>query len=168
MQHPRGNGRRGFSLIELIIVVVIIGIIAAIAVPKMSRGARSAGMNTLRMDLSLLRNAMELFATEHDGKFPDANVVTQLTQYSNFAGTTMSATKNAGTGVVYGPDLKEIPATPVGTKKGDKTVKINAVASALPDGSGTEGWEYNSADKIIRINLADSEVDDDGTKYNTY
>jgi len=168
MRNTRECRRHGFSLIELIIVVVIIGIIAAIAVPKMSRGARSAGMNTLKMDLALLRNAIELYATEHDTKLPDRRIATQLTQYSNFAGTTMNTTKVTATGVVYGPYLKEIPATPCGSKKGTKTVKINAVAASLPDGTGTEGWEYNSADKIIRINLANTEVDDDGTAYNSY
>jgi len=163
----RNSWGRGFSLIELIIVVVIIGIIASIAVPKMSRGARSAGMNTLRMDLALLRNAIELFAMEHDGKFPDASIGTQLTQYSNFSGTTMHPIKRANIGVVYGPYLKAMPATPVGTKRGNTEIKINAVAG-LPDGSGTEGWEYNTANNTIRINLAGSEVDDDGVKYNTY
>jgi len=158
----------GFSLIELIIVVVIIGIIAAIAVPKMSRGARSAGMNTLRMDLSLLRNAIELFATEHDNRYPDENIAAQLTQYSNFAGTTMSPVKNAPTGIVYGPYLKDIPATPCGTKKGNSAIRINSVASSLPDGSGAEGWEYNTIDKVIRVNLANTETDDDGTAYNSY
>ena len=39
MRQSNLRRKRAFSLIELVIVVVIIGIIAAIAIPRMSRGA---------------------------------------------------------------------------------------------------------------------------------
>src|SRR5687768_7019838 len=64
--HPaRPSARRGFSLIELVIVVVIIGIIAAIAIPRMSRGSQGASDSALAGNLSVLRNAIDLYQTEH-------------------------------------------------------------------------------------------------------
>ena len=71
MSRNRNTPRRGFSLIELVIVVVIIGIIAAIAIPRMSRGTAGAADSALGGNLNVLRNAIELFATEHGGKFPE-------------------------------------------------------------------------------------------------
>ena len=169
MQRNRTGRNGGFSLIELIIVVVIIGIIAAIAIPKMSRGARNAGANTLKMDLAVLRNAVELYATEHDGKFPTASIINQLTQYSNFAGTTTSPTKITATGVVYGPYIKQMPPIPVGTKKGTAGVYTTSTPAELPpQGAATEGWFWNIPDQVFKANLPRTDVDDDAIAYNTY
>src|SRR5215470_16788528 len=86
--------RRGFSMIELVIVVVIIGIIAAIAVPRMSRGAAGAGDSALTGNLATLRNAIDLFQTEHGGTYPDpSNIANQLTGYTDDSGA-YSATKD--------------------------------------------------------------------------
>ena len=63
---------KGFSLIELVIVVVIIGIIAAIAIPKMSRGSAGASDSALTGDLTVLRNAIELYNT---GAYRDEIVI---------------------------------------------------------------------------------------------
>ena len=52
--------KRAFSLVELIVVVVIIGILAAIAIPSFSRGAAGAGDSSVRGNLAVLRNAVEL------------------------------------------------------------------------------------------------------------
>ena len=68
------RSRKGFSLIELVIVVVIIGIIAAIAIPKMSKGAAGAGDSALQGNLAVLRNAIELYNSEH-GKFPSGSAM---------------------------------------------------------------------------------------------
>ena len=112
----RNRNSRGFSLIELVIVVVIMGVIAAIAIPRLSRGARTAGGSALKSNLAALRNSIELYAAEHDGNYPGATIAAQLTQYSNFTGGTTSVTKTATE--VYGPYLKDIPPQPVGTNKG--------------------------------------------------
>src|SRR5262245_50573887 len=89
MVAKRGNlARRAFSLIELVIVVVIIGIIAAIAVPRMSRGAAGAGDSALAGDLATLRNAIDLYQTEHGGTYPtdETTIANQLLQYTDDAG----------------------------------------------------------------------------------
>jgi len=150
--------RRAFSLIEVVIVVVIIGIIAAIAIPRMSRGSAGASNSALSGNLAVLRSAIDLYATEHNGEFPEvATVVAQLTTYSDHTGAT-SATKTGA--YIYGPYLRDVPALPVGAKKGSTTI-------AAADGAGV-GWIYNETTGAIAANTTAGEVDDTGTKYNTY
>lgn len=149
---------RGFSLIELVIVVVILGIIGAIAIPRMSRGAEGAKDSALISDLAVLRSAIDLYQTEHEGKFPTvADIATQLTQYTDIAGNT-SATKTGA--YIYGPYLRSIPALKVGTNRGNSTI-------AAVDGTGV-GWIYNATTGEITANLPDSDVDATGKQYNDY
>ena len=150
--------RQGFSLLELVIVVVIIGIIAAVAIPRMSRGTAGAADSSLSSNLAVMRNAIDLYATEHGGALPGATTAaSQLTLYTNSSGAT-SATKTSE--YLYGPYIRQIPPLPVGAKKGE-----NGVAAANADGIG---WIYNSATGDIAANCTDSETDQAGKKYNTY
>ena len=108
--------RGGFSLIELVIVVVIIAIIGAIAIPRMSRGAAGAADSALTGNLSVLRSAIDLYQTEHGGKFPTAaGIEAQLTKYSDPFGAT-SDTK--GGEFTFGPYLRKVPPLPVGANRG--------------------------------------------------
>lgn len=157
----------GFSLVELVIVVVIMGIIAAVAIPRLSRGARTAGGSALKSNLSVLRNGIEMYAAEHDGKYPDAGIVNQLTQFSNSTGGTTSATKTAT--AVYGPYIKDFPPLPVGSKKDATGIHVTTIAADVPpQGLATDGWWYNTVTQTLRANIPDADVDDDGDKYNTY
>jgi prepilin-type N-terminal cleavage/methylation domain-containing protein len=151
---------RGFSLIELVIVVVIIGIIAAIAIPRMSRGAQAAADASLQASLRTMRNAIDLFQSEHptapNNGFPTlANFVAQLTTYSDDQAAT-NATKSSQ--YYLGPYLKEVPALPVGANKGARTLVGTA--------GGTAGWVYTEATGQIVANA--SENDARGVAYNTY
>ncbi len=149
--------RSAFSLIELVIVVVIIGIIAAIAIPRMSRGAAGANSASLKGSLAVLRNAIDLYATEHGGTNPAvATFAAQLTQYSDAAGAT-NATKTGA--FIYGPYIREIPKVPVGPKAGS-----NGVAAA--DAAGI-GWLYTVGTGAIVSNTG-TDTDDAGVPYNTY
>lgn len=149
---------RGFSLLELVLVVVIIGLVAAIAVPKLSRGAVGTMDTTVSGNLAVLREAIEHYASEHGGAYPTAaNISNQLAQYSSSTGAT-SATKD-GT-YSYGPYIRTIPALPVGAKKGQSGI-------AAADGA-TVGWIYNETTGAIVTNTADTEVDSLGKKYRDY
>ncbi len=149
---------RAFSLIELVVVVVILGIIGAIAIPRMSRGASGAADSALVADLAVLRNAIALYETEHQGAFPElATFTAQLTQYSDVDGAT-SATKTGA--YIYGPYLRAVPKLKVGTNKGS-----SAVAAT---GGGAEGWLYIEATGEISANLPGTETDAAGTPYADY
>lgn len=150
--------RRAFSLIEVVIVVVIIGIIAAIAIPRMSRGSAGASNSALSGNLAVLRSAIDLYQTEHNGTYPTvAAIATQLTQYTDITGAT-NATKTGA--YIYGPYLRDVPVLPVGAKKGSSGI-------AAADGAGV-GWIYDQTTGAISANTTSSETDDTGTKYSTY
>jgi len=152
----------GFSLIELVIVVVIIGIIGAIAVPRMSRGAKGASDSAVTANLTVLRNALDLYATEHGGSFPtEANMPAALTQYTDAAGTT-SATKTVS--AIYGPYIRAIPTLPVGANKGLATFTGTAPGAS----AASAGWYYDETTGAVQANCKDSEVDESTTKYNAY
>lgn len=149
--------RRAFSLIELVIVVVIIGIIAAIAIPRMSRGAEGASDSALIGNLATLRNAIDLYHTEHEGVYPTAAAITdQLTKYTDITGAT-SATKT--TTHIYGPYIREIPKMPVkGDGKGDSKIAATAASDV--------GWIYTEATGSVVANT--TEKDARNVNYNTY
>jgi len=152
-----GNKRRGFSLIELVIVVVIIGIIGAIAIPRMSRGAAGAADASLTADLAVLRNAIDLYHTEHQGTYPTlAAFVDQMTTYTDQGG---SAQATKGGNFIYGPYLRAVPELKVkGTGNG------SSVVVATLGGAG--GWVYDQSTGEITANSTDT--DDQGVAYNTY
>jgi prepilin-type N-terminal cleavage/methylation domain-containing protein len=153
----RQASRRAFSLIELVIVVVIIGIIAAIAVPRMSRGAQGAADSSLISSLQTLRNAIDLFQTEHGGTFPAVLTFdAQLTTYSDDAGNA-NATKSATN--YLGPYLRAVPAMPVGPRKG-----MTGVAAA---DAGTVGWIYDATSGKINANSVGAK-DSKGVDYASY
>ena len=158
MASKKANGKKGFSLLELVVVVVIIGIIAAVAIPRMSRGSAGAADAALSGNLAVLRNAIDMYAAEHSGAFPTAALVcTAMTQYTDSAGA-VSATRD--TTHIYGPYLRKVPPLPVGAAKGN-----TGMAAAAGDGVG---WIYNATTGDIQANTTATEKDSANKLYTDY
>src|SRR6185503_262542 len=66
------NRRSGFTLVELVVVVLILGILAAIAAPKIINNSDKAGDSSIASTLAAIRDAVELYKAEHNGKLPTA------------------------------------------------------------------------------------------------
>ncbi len=179
MSFGRGKRRTGFSLVELVIVIVIIGVIAAIAIPRVSRGSKSAGESSLASNLAVLRNAIELYASEHNGIYPGGQsdgavaakwteqaVINHLTRYSDSSGTT----NNQKTGAFQlGPYLRKgIPPLPVGDNTGSSTIKVDKdnFPPVVSVATG-EGWVYNPESGDIIANADNTNEAGDKT-YDQY
>lgn len=63
---PRSRrARRGFTLVEIMIVVVIIGLLAALALPALQRVQRAAQNNRVASDLRVFSQAFETYALQN-------------------------------------------------------------------------------------------------------
>lgn len=71
--------KRGFTIIELLVVVAIIGILTSITLAFFS-DAREKGRDSRRFDdMRQIKNALGLYNTDNNGLYPPGSSMTQLT-----------------------------------------------------------------------------------------
>ena len=81
---PVGMNRKGFSLVEIIIILVIIILLAVIAVPYLATSVK-ANATAAKEVIRKLSVAAENYATNHNGAYPTS--VTELTKFIASAGS---------------------------------------------------------------------------------
>jgi len=136
---------RGFTLVELLIVIVILAVLAAIAIPRfMDSGTRSKEAS-LKTNLKLCRNAIELFHNDC-GSWPAA--MSDLTGSSAPAsGKDAAGAAKAITATDYkGPYLQTVPTDPVSGAALTYSVTSPTVGkiTSSASGNGTDGTAYSS------------------------
>lgn len=133
--NAQNPARRGFTLVELVVVVLVLGIIASVAAPKMFDTAGDARTNATIQSLSVVRNAIELHRAQV-GSLPG----------------------NAGTEADFKADLEPFlsgpfPANKLSAAANDATVSVQTTGNALSV-SGAHDWRYDNASGEIIINVA--------------
>ncbi|MGH7215549.1 MAG: type II secretion system protein [Tepidisphaeraceae bacterium] len=70
MKAYRNYARKGFTLVEILIVVIILGILAAIVIPQFTNASEDARRSSMTSQLQTLRSQIELFKLQHKDKLP--------------------------------------------------------------------------------------------------
>ncbi|MHC4153437.1 MAG: type IV pilin protein [Planctomycetota bacterium] len=109
------KAKKGFTLVEILIVVVILGILAAIVIPQFTDASTEAKESRLLSDLQSVRSQIELYKIQHNDIQPgqaagSVSFVADMTTYTMVDGT--PAVPQAPGDGVYGPYLQQIPTNP--------------------------------------------------------
>ena len=116
--------RKGFTLVEILIVVIILGILAAIVIPQFTSASEDARRNSALSLLQTIRAQVELYKLQHGDKWPTAsgNPVAAEWDWDALTGTTTYGSKT------FGPYLQQTPANPFNNS--------STVAAAAASGVG--------------------------------
>lgn len=146
----------GFSLVELVIVIVILGIVAAIAVPRMSRGASGARLSVQQSNQAEIQRAVDRYMAEHLGRTPAHGPDGQIdTDSNNFINRLVLRTDDRGDPEGdrwLGPYLRQLPPNPFTSCQ---AVRIDGGAS--PQACA---WWFATARALVRGDEADAESND--------
>jgi prepilin-type N-terminal cleavage/methylation domain-containing protein len=159
--------RRGFSLVELVMIMIIISILSAIAAPRISGASTSARANTLLATLANVNEATQLYYAEHGrypGHVPNSNTPDgdwfhrQMLEYSDQAGNTQDS---LGYPYIFGPYLRvPFPKNPFNQLDTVRVVLTKAESVPL----GSSGWIAVLATGEFRVNSSTVELEGIGVR----
>lgn len=132
----KGRNRKGFTLIELMIVIAIIIILAAIAIPNYLKMTERAKKSRVASDFETLATALEAYRTDW-GTYPVqatlADIDSNSTVYKELTGD--GATTNVNTNT-----------TATGEAGGIEYIKKATLDSMVDPFIPTEKYQYGSSD----------------------
>jgi general secretion pathway protein G len=137
------RAKKGFTLVEILIVVVILGILAAIVIPQFTSASTEAKESALKSDLQAIRSQIELYKIHHNDNLPGTQATndfeTAMINKTNQDGQTASQATDPTT-CIYGAYMQKLPINPFNDMS-----TVGTGATALPGtaaGDNTTGWYF--------------------------
>ena len=138
----RSTSRRGFTLIEILIVVIILGILAAIVIPQFSSASNDARKSSLASTAQTMRSQVALYRLQHNDVLPGAGASgfdstvfwTQMTTKTDATGAAYSGASLSGP---FGPYMQTTPVNPLAAAQAwQSTVTDGTSATSLSTATG--------------------------------
>jgi type IV pilus assembly protein PilA len=88
--NKRLHNRKGFTLIELIVVIAILGILALIAIPRFVGTLENSKLRAHQSNIKVIESAINLYQAENAGTMPANNAAltaTYVTEWPTKPGT---------------------------------------------------------------------------------
>jgi general secretion pathway protein G len=146
--------KRGFTLVEILIVVVILGILAAIVIPQFTEASSEAKVSSLISNLQTVRSQLQLYKIQHNDNYPAAGMSGLLLGKTNSSGTLNAADAK------YGPYLQEFPSNPFIDDPTKAKAVTEGTSTTVPADNST-GWYYDTT-----AGSGDFRANDSGTTSN--
>ena len=153
------KNKKGFTLVEILIVVVILGILAAIVIPQFTNASTSAKLSSVLSDLQMFRSQIELYKLQHNEAKPSLALVSfGGEQVNGLTGVTLvdGTQVDAGTANSYGKYMQKVPTNPFNNSN---TIALN-VAAGTADLT-TIGWVFDTTTGAFYPNFIDLNGDGD-------
>jgi general secretion pathway protein G len=165
--------KKGFTLVEIILVVTILGILAALVLPTFQGNITTAKESASKSNLMTIRAQIELYKLQHNGYPPGyvngagapvAMVPLQLTATTTDKGAVSPSTVPT-TSFPYGPYLKKIPENPFNKLSTIAYVAEGTAFSAAVNGTSS-GWLYKKETAEVALNWTGT--DSEGEAFYNY
>lgn len=140
--------RKGFTLVELVIVILILGILVAIAASKVFNNASEAADSSVMRTLNVVRAAIDMYQAENSGSFPGAD----------------------GTEATLKGDLspylrRAFPTCTVGPVRNNQVQMTNASVPLAGGANPPKSWKYSRATGQFIINYNQPTASDPSVAY---
>ena len=152
--------KRGFTLVEILIVVVILGILAAIVIPQFTNASTEARESSLSSNLQAVRSQIELYKIQHlNDALPTDGTATFFQCLEGYTDTS-GAVVAQGTAGAKGIYMRKIPLNPCSSVNADPAGDDSRTNLVREDGAAaganTHHWHFNST-------TGEFSADDNGT-----
>ena len=146
--------RRGFTLVEILIVVIILGILAAIVIPQFTNASEDARKSNMQSQLQTLRSQIELYKLQHrDEPPPQATFWNHMTKYTTDDIAVAPVDTSSAT-AKFGPYMQQPAVNPL-------TGQSGVAAKAAVD-ADEHGWAYDEETGEIHGLTKAGTITDDG------
>jgi prepilin-type N-terminal cleavage/methylation domain-containing protein len=131
------KSRKGFTLIELMVVVLIVAVLAAVLVPLMTARLESARWSEGKAGVGTIATALRAMYAEQGDDFVASSTVTDYLNESDLLGKYFRASDyifSEAPSVIVNPTSGQYPITYI--------IRVQKPAGASPDGN-TYTWKVN-------------------------